>query len=189
MAEDYYKLLGVSKSASKDEIDKAFRKKAHQHHPNKGGDEAIFKQVNEAYQTLSDPDKRQRYDAYGSAGPQQGGFGGGGGGGGFEGFGFGGFGDIFSDMFASAMANVQAEVQVSIPQAVLGDKIDLRIGNDKITLEVPVGCQDGQQVVFRGMGKAYRGGRGDLTILVRVVVPRRLSKRERELYEELKRLH
>jgi DnaJ-class molecular chaperone len=186
VAEDYYKLLGVEKSANADEIKRAFRKKAHEFHPDKGGDAEKFKQVNEAYQTLSDPQKRQQYDHFGAAGPQQGGFGGGGG---FEGFGgFGGFGDIFSDMFASAMANVQAEVQISIPQAVLGDKFELRVGNDKITLEVPTGCQDGQQVVFRGKGKEYRTGRGDLTIILRVVIPRRLSRREKELYEELRKL-
>ncbi|HSI21190.1 MAG TPA: DnaJ domain-containing protein [Verrucomicrobiae bacterium] len=189
MAEDYYKLLGVERGASADEIKRAFRKKAHEHHPDKGGDAAAFKKVNEAYQVLSDSEKRQRYDMYGAAGAQQPGYGGGGAGD-FDGFGFGfgGFGDIFSDMFASAMANVQAEVQISVPQAVLGDRFELRVGNDKVMLEVPVGCQDGQQVVFRGMGKPYRSGRGDLTIILRVVIPRRLSKRERELYEELKKL-
>ncbi len=189
MAEDYYKLLGVEKSASAEEIKRAFRKKAHEHHPDKGGNAETFKKVNEAYQTLSDPQKRQQYDTFGAAGPS-GGFGSnqGFGGFGFD-FGGGGFGDIFSDMFASAMANVQAEVQVSVPQAVLGDTLELRIGSEKIKLDIPAGCQDGQQVVFRGMGKAYRSGRGDLTIIIRVVIPRRLSKRERELYEELKKLH
>lgn len=189
MAEDYYSLLGVSKSASADEIKRAFRKKAHELHPDKGGDAEKFKKVNEAYQVLSDPQKRQQYDRFGTAEGQ--GFGGGGfGGGGFEGFDFGnfGFGDIFSDMFASAMANVQAEVQISIPQAVLGDRFELRVGNEKVMLEVPAGAQDGQQVVFRGMGKAYRSGRGDLTIILRVAIPRRLSRREKELYEELKHL-
>jgi DnaJ-class molecular chaperone len=65
--------------------------------------------------------------------------------------------------------------------------MELRIGNEKVTLDIPAGCQDGQQVVFRGMGKPYRTGRGDLSIIIRVIIPRRLSKRERELYEELKR--
>lgn len=194
---DYYELLGVSKTASPDEIKRAFRKKAHEHHPDKGGDEAKFKEINEAYQTLSDPTKKRQYDTYGPS-QANGGFGGGQGGfGGFgaEGFDFnfggfsgGGFGDIFSDMFGAAMANVQAEVQISVPQAVLGDKLKLQVGNEQITLDIPPGTQDGQQMIFRGKGKAHRNGKGDLTIFIRVIIPRRVSKKEKELYEQLKKL-
>ena len=108
----YYDVLGVSRSASADEIKKAYRKMAHLYHPDKkGGDEAKFKEVNEAYQTLSDPQKRTNYDRFGK-GDFGSGFGGGQGQqqGGFEGFaqGFnfnqsaGGFEDIFSDIFSSA---------------------------------------------------------------------------------------
>lgn len=102
---DPYSVLGVSKSASADEIKKAYRKLAHQYHPDKkGGDDKKFKELNEAYQILSDPKKKQQYDTYGQAGP---GFGGGQGG--FAGFGqggyyegnFGGMEDIF-DLFGSA---------------------------------------------------------------------------------------
>jgi molecular chaperone DnaJ len=82
---DYYKTLGVEKNASQDEIKKAFRKHAHQHHPDKkGGDASKFKEVNEAYSVLSDDKKRSQYDTYGSAGPA-------GAGGGFDQSGFGGF--------------------------------------------------------------------------------------------------
>lgn len=192
MADDYYGLLGVGKSASQDEIKRAFRKKAHELHPDKGGDAEAFKKVNEAYQILSDPQKRQQYDTFGSAGPGAGGFGGRSYSdfqGGDFGFGFGGgFADIFSDMFGAALANVQAEVQISVPQAVLGDSLDLRVGEEIVKLNIPAGAQDGETVTFRGKGKAYRGGRGDLTIILRVVIPRRISRRERELYEELRRL-
>ena len=66
---DYYEVLGVSKTASEDEIKKAFRKAAVKYHPDKeGGDEAKFKEVNEAYEVLKDKQKRQRYDQFGHAG-------------------------------------------------------------------------------------------------------------------------
>ena len=109
---DYYDILGVSKGASGEAIKKAYRRLAHQHHPDKkGGDEAKFKEINEAYQTLSDPQKKSNYDRFGK-GDFGSGFGQGksqyqGDFGGFsEGFSFnqsqGGFEDIFSDIFSSA---------------------------------------------------------------------------------------
>ena len=77
MAKDYYKTLGVEKKASKEEVKKAFHKLAHKYHPDKqGGDEAKFKEINEAYQILSDDNKRAQYDQFGEAG-MGGGFGGG----------------------------------------------------------------------------------------------------------------
>src|SRR5664279_3502432 len=95
MSKDYYETLGVNKGASKDEIKKAFYKLAHKYHPDKmEGNEAKFKQVNEAYQVLSDDGKRSKYDQYGSGfenmGQQSGGYGGQQGG--FEGFDFSGAG-------------------------------------------------------------------------------------------------
>jgi molecular chaperone DnaJ len=65
MADDYYDVLGVNRKASKDEIKKAYRRLAHKHHPDKGGDEAEFKKINEAYQVLSDDKKRSQYDQFG----------------------------------------------------------------------------------------------------------------------------
>lgn len=108
MPKDYYNILGVNKNSSQDEIKKAFREKAHKFHPDKqGGDEAKFKELNEAYQVLGDQKKRSQYDQFGSAFDQAQA----GGGQGFGGFGdfsrgfninmddlgdmFGGFGDIF----------------------------------------------------------------------------------------------
>ncbi len=98
---DYYDVLGVSKSSDKAEIKKAFRDKAKKYHPDKGGDEAKFKEINEAYETLGDDQKRAQYDQFGSAGGNFGGGGGGAGGfqGGFNASGFGGVDDIFSSFF------------------------------------------------------------------------------------------
>jgi len=84
MAEDYYKILGIERGASQDDVKKAFHKLAHKHHPDKGGDEKKFKEINEAYQVLSDTQKRAQYDQYGRVFDQ----GGAGGGNPFEGQGF-----------------------------------------------------------------------------------------------------
>src|SRR3982750_92601 len=65
---DYYEVLGVGKNASADEIKKAFRRAAVEHHPDRGGDEIKFKEINEAYEVLKDGEKRKRYDQFGHAG-------------------------------------------------------------------------------------------------------------------------
>jgi molecular chaperone DnaJ len=122
MPADPYSVLGVSKGASADDIKKAYRKLAHQYHPDKkGGNEAKFKEVNEAYQTLSDPDKKARYDRFGHAGE---GFGGGSQGfGGFDfGGGSGGFESIF-DMFTGGFASSGAQ-----RRATKGEDLHLEVG-------------------------------------------------------------
>ena len=113
---DFYEVLGVEKTASADEIKKAYRKAAMKYHPDRNpGDkeaEAKFKEAGEAYEVLSDDDKRSRYDQFGHAGvdpnfnPGYGGFGGGFGGGGFSGF--GDIGDIFGDLFGGGFGGGSA---------------------------------------------------------------------------------
>jgi len=141
---DYYEVLGVSKTASDDEIKKAFRKAAVQHHPDKeGGDEGKFKEINEAYEILKDKQKRQRYDQFGHAGV--GGASGGGGNpyegfGGFNGqdvhfdFGGGGFGDIFSQFFGGGGQqtygptrgrDVETRITLTFEEAVFGKDEEL----------------------------------------------------------------
>lgn len=139
---DYYEVLGVSKDASADELKKAFRKAAVKYHPDKeGGDEAKFKEVNEAYEVLKDAQKRQRYDQFGHAGVG-GASGGGAGGNPFEGFssqgfdfnfGDGGLGDIFGQFFGGGQQSrgpvrgrdVETQVQLTFEEAVFGIERDL----------------------------------------------------------------
>ena len=196
MAKDYYEILGVSKSASADEIKRAYRKLALKHHPDRGGDHDEFTKLNEAYQVLSDPQKRAQYDQFGSAGANfsQGGQGFGGYSQGFSGQdfefnfgGMGGLGDIFGDFFSQAFSTIQAEVHITPAQAVLGDKLEVNVGGEHLTLDIPAGVQDGTQFRVAGRGrKARNGQRGDLIIQVRVKFPHKLNKEQRELWERLR---
>jgi len=149
MAKDFYEILEVSKDASDAEVKKAYRKMAHKYHPDKdGGDEEKFKEVNEAYQTLSDSTKRSQYDQFGQtfdgagSGSQGGGFGGfdfsnfqqGGGGQGFE-FNFGGGGaeDIFSEMFGGSGRgggrgrDVQVDLEIDFSEVIKGAIKDVSV--------------------------------------------------------------
>ncbi len=141
---DYYEVLGIGKNASPDEIKKAFRRLAVKHHPDKeGGDEAKFREINEAYEVLKDQDKRKRYDQFGHAGV------GGASGNGFGGFGQGqevhfdfgdlGLGDIFNSFFGGGFGgsqqrrrtargnDVETLVELTFEQAVFGTEVDLNL--------------------------------------------------------------
>lgn len=136
---DYYKILGVEKNASEEDVKKAFRKLAHQYHPDKNkGDATKFKEINEAYQVLSDKQKRAQYDQFGTEKSSfgQGGFGG------FEGFDFsqfsqGGFGsaqfdfedlgDMFEDFFGGGVRtrrgrDISTEINIKFEESIFGTK-------------------------------------------------------------------
>ncbi len=151
---DYYEILGVKKDASLDEIKKAYRKKAHQYHPDKqGGDAEKFKEVSQAYQVLSDPQKKQQYDQFGSAAFEQegaAGYGPGAGGfdfSGFQGQGFdfsdifsGGFGDIF-DMFTNSGGRGRSRVKRGADLETTID-INLKEASDGVEREINVYKRD-----------------------------------------------
>ena len=144
---DLYEVLGVERGASDAEIKRAFRKLAQQWHPDVNQDpeaEARFKEASEAYQILSDPDRRQRYDTFGRAGVD------GGGGAGFEGF--GGFGDIFDAFFGGQTAG---SARRGRPQPGSDLRYDLRI-----TFEEAVRGTE-KEIDFRALGRCDTcGGNG-----------------------------
>ena len=157
MSKDYYKTLGVARNATKEDIKKAYRALAHKYHPDKGGDEARFKEVNEAYQILSDERKRNQYDQFGQVfegggGPKQGGFGFewpggfkfdfGGEGGGASGRSFADFdfSDIFEDFLGMGARegrgrakerkgkDLQIALETSFEESIFGAKKEIEIG-------------------------------------------------------------
>ena len=142
--EDFYKILGVSRDANESEIKKAYRKIAQKNHPdsNPGNKESedVFKKASEAYEVLSDPQKRSNYDQFGSAGGPGGGFPGGGGG--FNPEDLGGFGDIFESFFGGGFsggggggrqrrsnrgADLEAQILITFEQSVTGMTKELHI--------------------------------------------------------------
>ena len=144
---EYYERLGISKSASQDEIKKAYRKLSKQYHPDinkEAGAEDKYKEIQEAYETLGDEQKRAAYDQYGAAGAN-GGFGGGGGFGGFDGFssgGFGGFDDIFSSFFGGGGAqsnpnaprqgqDLQYRMKLKFEEAIFGIEKEIKYTRDQ----------------------------------------------------------
>lgn len=194
---DYYKILGVSRSASTDEIKKAYRKLAMQYHPDRNpGDkqaEERFKEMNEAYQVLSDPQKRARYDQLGDSYSQwqQNGSG--------ENFdwgrwttqpggqqvniddlfGEGAFSDFFSAIFGGtnmgqAVRNrtsrrapsVQQQVTISLQEAFSGTKRTLQIGNRRVEVTIPAGARSGTKIRVPAGGPGRGGGSASYIYLV-----------------------
>jgi DnaJ-class molecular chaperone len=176
---DHYSTLGVSKDASQDEIKRAFRRLASQHHPDKGGDTQKFQEIQAAYDTLSDPDKRSAYDnpapQFGQGFPQQGMP--------------PGFEDVINQMFgggfnpfgfrnaAQPQRNRTLNIQttVSLEDAYHGKELvaNVRLPNGKdqiLQIKIPAGIQDGTTLRLAGMGddSVPNQPRGDIHLTVAV---------------------
>ena len=177
---DYYNVLGLSRSASADEIKKAYRSMAMKHHPDRGGNEDTFKKINEAYDVLSDAEKKQMFDMGGDPNSQsrQGGFNQGP----FEfHFGSGNFQDIFGQFGFGGRRPTQANktfnivVELSLEEVLTGKDINAEVsvpGNMKknINISIPPGIEHGQQIRYQGLGDSSISHlpAGDLIINVRV---------------------
>jgi len=188
MSKSLYDTLGVTQGASADEIKKAYRRLARKYHPdiNKEAEaEEKFKEINAAYEILSDSNKKAQYDQHGDSmfGGQnfhdfaqgQGGnadlndilrsmFGGGGMGGGFGGFSQGGF----SGGFGEPDLDVSARITIPFNVAVLGGKHSVSYGGESFDVKVPAGIKDGEKLRIRNKGKSYQGQRGDMILSVEI---------------------
>ena len=194
MSKSLYDTLNISSNASADEIKKAYRRLARKYHPDVNKDEGAeekFKEINAAYEILSDTEKRAQYDQYGDAmfggqnfhdfASSQGGgvdldeilrsvFGGGGfggaGRGGFSG-GFGGFGGGFGGASAPDL-DIQTSITVPFIVSVQGGKHSVNLNGESFDIKIPAGIKSGETMRVRGKGKSYNGQRGDLLIKVNV---------------------
>ncbi len=213
---DPYKVLGVAKGASDEEIKKAFRRLARKHHPdvnsNSKTSERRFKEVSEAYEILSDKEKRRNYDTFGNAEP-------GSAFGGFNDFrrgrGFGGnpygsnyssgfgsqapFDDLFSDFFSRSHtrknfnqasqkgADVEYNVKVSFEQAYHGTRLSLDTSHKKIEVQIPPGVDNGSRIRVSGQGApGMRGGRpGDIYLKIEVDEHAFFRRHDNDIYMDL----
>ena len=200
---DYYKILGVSEEASADEIKKAFRKLAVKHHPDRGGDEKLFKEANEAYDTLKNTNKRQEYDTMRKFGSSMGGQG--------SGFRFtsGNFDDFFGgdffDEFMSGVSgrgrryrqrprqnrDVRLSLTLSIKEVIKASERTLSFrlpsGRDEVVqIKIPAGVQSGVTFRYTNMGDDTDQNlpRGNLLIKVNVLDSDGFTRKQNDLYTD-----
>jgi len=189
MNKEYYKILGIDKNASKDEIKQAYRKLAHQYHPDKkGGDEKKFKEINEAYQVLSDDNKRRQYDQFGTT---------------FEGFqgapgwqDFSGQGVNFEDLFSAFGQGFGGQRGFYSQRIDLEDLLSNMFGDifsgagftrkksrgKNIVLEMEIGFKD----ALRGIERDIKLDDHNIKLKIKVKVPKNLSKEEEDLIDRLR---
>lgn len=201
---DYYKVLGVDKTASQDDIKKAYRKLARKYHPDLNPDDKqankMFQEINEANEALSDPEKRKKYDEYGdnwkhvdqprqSRGAGGNPFGGGG-------FGGGDFSDFFESMFGGGGRSsgrnsarfkgqdLQAEFRISFRDASTTHKQTITVNGKSLRITIPAGIASGQVIKLGGQGgEGTNGGpNGDLFITITVNDDTTFKRQNDDLY-------
>ncbi len=194
---DYYKILGVERSASQDEIKKAYRKLAVKYHPDKNPDDKVaeekFKEISEAYQVIGNADSRKKYDELGANWKQyeNAGFGGG------QGFNASGFSDFFDMFFGGAQggagfdirdfmggmgggrrstrpakgSDLNAAINLTLLEAYQGSQRLLDLNGNTIKISIKPGVRDGQVLRIKGKGNPGRNGgdNGDLMIKVAIM--------------------
>ena len=207
---DYYKVLGLTKTATEKDIKKAFRKLARKYHPDLNPDdkeaEKKFKQVNEANEVLSDPDKRKKYDEYGKdwqhaeefekqkkARPQSP----------FGGYTYSGeqsasdFSDFFESMFGSSEfrsagrsvkfrgQDYNAELQLRLTDTLVTHKQTLTVNNKNIRITIPAGVEHGQTIKITGHGGpgVNNGPSGDLFITFKVINDTQFAREKSDLFQ------
>jgi curved DNA-binding protein len=201
-----YETLGVDKSASADEIKKAYRRLARKYHPDVNKDpeaESKFKEINAAYEILSDPQKRAQYDRHGDSM-----FGGQnfqdfahahsganldeilrsifGGGGGFSSFGsFSTFGGGGFEQFGAPDLDVTARIVVPFNVAVLGGKHSVSYGGETFDIKIPAGIRSGEKMRIKNKGKRFQSQRGDLFLNVEVAASPEYTRDGDDLEKEI----
>ena len=204
---DYYKILGIKRDATQEEIKKAYRRLAKKYHPDINKDDpqakSKFQEINEANEVLGDPEKRRRYDEYGENWKQSDDFGTGSNSNGnswsygFGGFGQGdrsenGFSDFFEQLFGKGFKNrginrgadIQATLQLTLQEAAVTHRQTFIVNGEKIAMTVPAGIADGQRIRLQKRGKAGIDGgeRGDLYITFHILPDNRFTRVDNDLY-------
>lgn len=189
---DYYATLGLKRGASADDIKKAYRSMAMKYHPDRGGDEKKFKEIEEAYRFLSDPEKKRIVDMGGDPNAQPGGFRQGNspfefhfGSGNFEDiFGQFGFGGGFGGRPQQRNKSINVNVEINLEDVLTGKDINAEIGvpgkNKRVVnISIPAGIEHGQQIRYQGMGDDSIAGirPGDLMVNI-YIRPHREYRRE-----------
>jgi DnaJ-class molecular chaperone len=193
MPRDYYEVLGVARDAERADVKTAFRRLARELHPDVNdhdpGAEEKFKEAAEAYEVLSDPERRRAYDAYGHEGLRGNGF--------APGAGFGTIDDIFQAFFGGQGIRFTRgpmrgqdlihQVEITAIDAMLGASVKIPSHEGEREIELPSGIQHGTQYALRGHGLPGSNGGppGDLIVVIHVIVPGELSEDQQELARKL----